>query len=89
MIMRIRLEFSYRSYEGQKGKEKLRQTDDSPIPCFCDEPNGNNQIPVTVKDVILQALYRAGNIVKEDVSRDSDFMMGVMDRVGKALLAYK
>ena len=67
----------------------MRQTDDSPIPCFCDEPNGNNQIDVTVKDVILQALYRAGNIVKEDVSRDSDFMMGVMDRVGKALLAYK
>jgi hypothetical protein len=40
-----------------------------------------------VEDFILQVHYWAGDIVEEDVSCDSDFMMGVMDRVGKALLA--
>jgi hypothetical protein len=87
-----RLEFSFGSYEGQKGKEKIvRYTDDS-LSRTCipsgtrrhEEPAGNNQIPVTVEDFILQVVHY---IVEEDVSCDSDFMMGVMDRVGKALLA--
>lgn len=42
---------------------------------------------MTVRDVILQAQDRAGNIAEDVVSRDSEFMVGVMDRVGKALEA--
>jgi hypothetical protein len=85
-----RLEFSYRSYDGQKGQEKIvRYTDHSVIPSGTrrHEPTGHEQIPVTLDDVILQVRYKAGDIVEEDVSCDSEFMLGVMDRVGIALRA--
>jgi len=40
---------------------------------------------VTLEDVILQVRYRAGDIIEEEISCDSEFMLDVMDRVGKAL----
>ena len=46
---------------------------------------GNDRIPVTLEDVNLQVRYRAGDIIEEEISCDSEFMLGVIDRVGKAL----
>ena len=84
-----RLEFSYRTYEGQQGKEKIvRYSDDSPLPSGLRRnvpANVNITVPVTLEDVILQVRYRAGDEIEEDISCDSKFMLGVMDRVGKAL----
>jgi hypothetical protein len=78
-------------YEGQQGKEKIvRNTDDLPtIPCSgmrLHEPaTGNNRIHVTLEDVFLQVRYRARNIIKEEISCGSEFILGVMDQVGRAL----
>jgi hypothetical protein len=46
---------------------------------------GNSRIPVTLDDVILQVRYKAGDIIEEEISCDSEFMLDVMDRVAKAL----
>ena len=40
---------------------------------------------MTLDDITLQVHYKQGDEIKEDVSCDSEFMLGVMDRVGEAL----
>jgi hypothetical protein len=40
---------------------------------------------VTLDDITLQVHHKQGGEIEEDVSCDSEFMLGVMDRVGEAL----
>ena len=84
-----RLEFSHRTYVGLQGQEKIvRYPDDSPLPTGMRHnvpANVNTTAAVTLEDVILQVRYKAGDEIEEDISCDSEFMLGVMDRVGEAL----
>jgi hypothetical protein len=49
------------------------------------QDNTIQAIPVTLDDITLQVGYKQGDEIEEDVSCDSGFMLGVMDRVGEAL----
>jgi hypothetical protein len=83
-----RLEFSYRTYAGNQGQEKIvRYGDTDLVPSGTRRlnPDSHDVIPVTINDVVLQVRQIVGDEVEEDVSCDSAFMLGAMDRVGQSL----
>jgi hypothetical protein len=42
-------------------------------------------MPVTLDDITLQVHYKQGDEIGEDISCDSEFMLGEMDRVDETL----
>jgi uncharacterized protein (DUF2267 family) len=88
-----RLEFSYKTFVGgsQRKEKSVRYSDTDSIPSGTRQhvPDNNGGVqeatPVTLDDITLQVRYKLGDEIEEDISCDSDFMLKVMDRVGKAL----
>ena len=84
-----RLEFSYKTFVGNQGNEKgIRYGDTDSLPSRTRRNSQDNTvqaIPVTLNDITLQVRNKQGDEIEDDVSCDSEFMLGVMDRVGEAL----
>ena len=83
-----RLEFSYSTFVGTRGNKKsIVFTDHQPIRGLqrIDRDPSVPAVPVSIEEVCLRVRLQIGDTIERDCSCDSEYMVGAMDRVGRAV----
>ena len=84
-----RLTFSYHTYVGANRTKKIIDLDDGKRfeELGMRTKENGEQVPILLHDIVMQVMIRSGDVVEEDVSCDSAFMLECIPKVGAALRA--
>ena len=80
-----RLEFSYTSHIRSVNKKRITMNKTDTIAGQKINSDGVTQSPLTLVDLDLHVVPRVGDVVEEDCSCDSNFMLEIIPQIGKQL----